>query len=482
MQPAQADVAELVDAQRSGRCGSNSVEVRVLSSASDLQLLESSRNWLLSSFQTTVKMPPDPTVIGPSEQITTKVDAYAALRERDFQRFLGGHLISVLGIQMQTVAVGWQLYEKTSSAMALGMVGLVQVIPMIGLALPAGQLADRFDRRKVLMIATALAVLSSFGLALVSARSGSVSLIYTFLFLSGTARAFQGPARSSLMPQLIPIAMFSNAVRWAVSGFELSSMVGPALGGAMIAWQKDAMMVYICAGCASIFYFTMLATLTGRRYVAERRSSSPALGPNLKTLVAGFDYVWRTRLLMAAISLDLFAVLFGGAVALLPVYAKDILQVGPNGLGWMQAAPSLGAVVMALMTTHLPPLKRSGRALLLSVVAFGVATIIFGLSRNFWLSLIMLFLTGAFDNISVVVRQTLVTILTPDEMRGRVSAVNGMFISASNELGRFESGSVAYFFGPIFSVVSGGIGTLVVVALVAWLSPQLREYGALDQE
>ncbi len=413
-------------------------------------------------------------------QDTTKHDAYAALRERDFRFFLAGHLISVLGVQMQTVAVGWQLYEKTASAMVLGMVGLIQVIPMLGLALPAGQIADHYDRRKVLMAATTLAAISSFGLALVSTRGGSVSLIYSLLFFSGVARAFQGPARSSLMPQLVPISIFSNAVRWGVSGFELSSMIGPALGGAFIALMKGATLVYLLAGFCSMYYFLMLALLAKKSYSADRSlEQSPSSG--LKTLVAGFGYVRRTRILLATMSLDMFAVLLGGAVALLPVYAKDILQVGPVGLGWMQAAPSLGAVVMALITTHLPPLQRAGRSLLFAVAGFGAATIVFGLSRNFWLSVLMLFLTGAFDNISVVVRQTLVTLLTPNEMRGRVSAVNGMFISASNEIGRFESGSVAYLFGPVFSVVSGGVGTLIVVALVARLSPQLRRYGSLEQ-
>jgi MFS family permease len=418
---------------------------------------------------------------GSTERPTTKHDAYAALRVRDFRRLLAGHLVLVLGTQMQTVGVGWQLYEETSSAMALGMVGLVQVIPIIGLALLAGQIADRFDRRKVLMAATSLAAFSSFGLAVISARGGSVLLIYTFLFLNGVARSFQGPARSSLVPQLVPLPIFSNAVRWWVSGFELSSMIGPALGGALIALMKGTTLVYLGTGLSALFFLGMLARLTKRPYVAESSSTSETKNTNLRTLVAGFGYVWQTRILLAAMMLDLFAILFGGAAALLPVYAKDILQTGPTGLGWLQAAPSLGAVTTAIITTHLPPLKKAGRSLLLAVAGFGVATIIFGLSRNFWLSLVMLFLTGAFDNISVVVRGTLVTILTPDEMRGRVSAVNGMFISASNELGRFESGTVAYFLGTVFSVVSGGIGTLIVVALVARLSPQLRRYGALDQ-
>jgi MFS family permease len=415
------------------------------------------------------------------ERLITKHDAYAALRVRDFRRLLAGHLVSVLGTQMQTVGVGWQLYEETSSAMALGMVGLVQVIPIIGLALFTGQIADRFDRRKVLMAATSLAAFSSFGLAAISAWGGSVLFIYSLLFLNGVARSFQGPARSSLMPQLVPLSIFGNAVRWWVSGFELSAMIGPALGGALIALTKGTTLVFLSAGLSGLFFLTMLARLTKRPYVAESSPTSKPSSTNLRTLLAGFDYVRQTGILLAGMTLDMFAVLFGGATALLPVYAKDILQMGPTGLGWLQAAPSLGAVTTAIVTTHLPPFKKAGRAVFLAVAGFGIATIIFGLSRNFWLSLVMLFLTGAFDNISVVVRQTLVTILTPDEMRGRVSAVNGMFISASNELGRFESGTVAYFFGAVFSVVSGGIGTLIVVALVAWLSPQLRRYGALDQ-
>ncbi|MGE0128699.1 MAG: MFS transporter [Blastocatellales bacterium] len=410
-----------------------------------------------------------------------KRDAYAALRVRDFRLFLSGHLLSVLGVQMQTTAVGWQLYEKTNSELALGLVGLVQIIPILGFALPAGHVADRFDRRKTLMTATTLAVIAAFGLAAVSTETGgrggaNVPLIYACLFLSGLARAFQGPARSSLMPQLVPHQTFSNAVSWNVSGFELSSMIGPALAGWLIYLFGGATPVYILAGFGSVVYFVMLAALTRRSYTAESRVSQT----NLKTLVAGFKYVWDTKLLFAAMSLDMFAVLFGGAVALLPVYAKDILSVGPAGFGALQAAPSFGAVTMALLTTHLPPLKKAGRALLWAVAGFGLATIVFGLSRNFWLSLAMLFLTGAFDNINVVIRHTLAMTLTPDEMRGRVSAVNGMFINASNELGRFESGSVAALFGPIFSVFSGGVGTLIVVATVALSSPQLRRFGRLD--
>ncbi|HEY8460238.1 MAG TPA: MFS transporter [Blastocatellia bacterium] len=406
-----------------------------------------------------------------------KRDAYAALRLRDFRLFLSGHLISTLVIQMQTTAVGWRLYEKTNSELALGMVGLVQIVPILGLALPAGQVADRFDRRKILATAITLSVTASLGLAAVNMwASASVRLIYACLFLNGVARAFQSPARSSLMPQLVPKQNFSNAVSWYVSGFELSSMAGPALAGWLIYMLGGVTPIYALAGLGNVFYLVMLANLTRRSYAAESRDSQA----NLKTLVAGLRYVWNTKLLLGAMSLDMFAVLFGGAVALLPVYAKDVLGVGPAGFGALQAAPSLGAITMAMLTAHLPPFKKAGRTLLWAVAGFGMTTIAFGLSRNFWLSLAMLFLTGAFDNISVVIRQTLETMLTPDEMRGRVSAVNGMFISASNELGRFESGGVAALFGPVFSVVGGGLGTLIVVATVAISSPQLRRFGRLD--
>ncbi len=413
-----------------------------------------------------------------------RTDPYAALRVTDFRRFLAGHLLSVFSVTMQTAVVGWQLYELTNSKMALGMVGLVQVLPMFLLTLPAGHAADVYDRRKLLMAATTLGVLTSCGLMYCSWQRAPVWLIYAFLFLSGVARAFQGPARSSLMPQLVPPEIFASAVSWLISGFELSAMLGPALGGLVIAFLGGATPAYAFGIFGSAFYFVMLATLTPRAYVAERQTQKPTQNKDDELegwakVVAGFHYVWNTPLLLAGMTLDLFAVLLGGAVALLPVYARDILHVGPQGLGLLQAAPSLGAVLMAFVSAHLPPFKQAGKVLLWAVAGFGAATIVFGLSRSFGLSLFMLFLTGAFDNISVVIRHTLATILVPDEMRGRVAAVNGMFINASNELGRFESGSVAALTTPVFSVVSGGIGTLVVVVLVAWRSAELRRFGSL---
>ncbi|MBX3279839.1 MAG: MFS transporter [Acidobacteria bacterium] len=428
-------------------------------------------------------MSPDPPPLTESRR-----NPYAALRVRDFRLFLAGHLTSVLGVQMQTVAVGWQLYEQTSSALALGLVGLIQVIPMLGLALPSGHAADRYDRRKLLMYASLLASASAAGLLSATLLGAGPVWIYLCLFVSGVARAAQGPARSSLMPQLVPRPIFPNAVTWGVSGFELSSMAGPALGGALIALFRSPAAVYCVSTATSIFYISMLALLTHRSYRAEQSPTQSTQAPDgakksgvdFQALAAGFKYVWHTKLLLATMTLDLFAVLLGGAVALLPIYARDILQVGPTGLGWLQAAPSFGAVTMALLMAHLPPMRRAGRTLLWAVAGFGAATIIFGVSRSFPLSLLMLFLTGALDNISVVIRHTLVQTLTPDSMRGRVSAVNGMFINASNELGRFESGSVAALIGPVLSVVSGGVGTIIVVIASALKWPELRRFGRLD--
>jgi MFS family permease len=259
-------------------------------------------------------------------------------------------------------------------------------------------------------------------------------------------------------------------------------MAGPALGGLFIAMFKGTWQVYLFAALTSTIYVFMLASIRQRSSTASVSADAVAKELDLRSLVAGFGYVRRNTVLLAAMTLDLFAVLLGGAVALLPIFAKDILRVGPVGLGWLQAAPSLGAILMALTTTHLPPMKKAGKTLLWAVAGFGIATVVFGISRSFWLSMLMLFLTGAFDNISVVIRHTLVQVLTPDEMRGRVSAVNGMFINASNELGRFESGVLAAFTGPIAAVVIGGAGTLAVVAFSALKWPELRRVGMLDSD
>jgi MFS family permease len=408
-------------------------------------------------------------------------DPYAALRLRDFRWFLAGNMLALLGLQMQTVAVSWEVYARTGSNLALAMVGLVQVLPVIGLFLPAGHFVDRFDRRKILLVVLPFAACCSLGLAWNSAAHGPIAVTYLFLMLVGTARAFLQPARAAFLPQVVAREHFSNAVTWNSAGFQLAMVMGPALGGPLVGWLNPWVVYLLNAGFALTFC-GLLWTIPPRPFVP---STEPV---SLRSLGAGLSFVWRTKVMLGAITLDMFAVLLGGATALLPVYAQVIFNSGPEWFGWMRATPGIGAVCMSFVLAHRPPLERAGRALLLSVAGFGVATIIFGYSRLLGLSFAMLFLLGALDMISVVVRHTLVQLLTPEAMRGRVSAVNGLFIGISNELGEFESGSVAWLFdrpddpafGPTVAVVSGGVGTLLVVASVALQWPEVRQYGRLD--
>lgn len=399
--------------------------------------------------------------------------AYEVIRSTNFRRYLVGNFIGVLGMQMQTFALGYEIYERTNSKLALGFVGLAQVVPVIALALVAGHVADHFSRKHVLMVCVFCLALVSAALVLISLRQAPVALIYVCLSLNGVARAFLQPAKGSLLPLIVPRSQFAHAVTWHTGGFHLAAVVGPAIGGWVVAETTRPAFVYLLDLLASLFFLAMLARISA----PTKAAASGAL--SLRTLAAGIEFLWRTRILLAAISLDMFAVLLGGAVALLPVYAKDILQVGPEGLGWMRAAPAIGALVTAFLIAHLPPMRKAGSLLLWSVIGFGIATVVFGVSRSYGLSLAMLFLTGALDNISVVIRHTLLQLSTPNEMRGRVAAVNGLFISSSNELGAFESGLVAELTTPTISVVSGGLGTIVVVAAIAWLAPELRKYGRL---
>ena len=405
---------------------------------------------------------------------------YAALQYPDFRRLVASSFLSTLGDQMAGVAVGWQLYERTHSAFSLGLVGLVEVLPVILLSLPGGYVADRGDRKRIAVGMRGALALCFGGMALISWQNWPVAWLYVCLFFIGVARAFSGPASSTLMPQVVPGEVFTNAVTWGSNAWQLASAIGPALGGLTIALTNSATTAYFAAMIGALTYALLVSTIRGNPGI-ERQAAQKRETPSLKSLVAGIQFLRQTPVLMAAITLDLFAVLFGGATALLPVYAKDILHVGPTGLGWLRAMPSVGAVSMALIVAHRPPFKRAGKAFLWAVAGFGIATIVFGVSKSFWLSLAMLFILGALDNISVVVRSALLLLRAPDEMRGRVSAVNSIFVSASNELGAFESGTVAGWLGPVFAVVSGGIGTLLVVFGVAYIWPQLRELGALHE-
>ena len=396
-------------------------------------------------------------------------DSLAALRLPDVRRYVVGRLLATFAAQMQAIAVGWHLYERTGSAWALGLTGLVEVVPALVLALPAGHLADRFDRRRVSMAAQALLAAAAVGLALVSFLAGPVWFIYLLLFFSGVGVAFSSPASNALFAQLVPPEHFANANAWLSSGRQLSAMAGPAFAGALIAISGGATPVFVLQSVCSLAFVAALAGVRNVRaaQAAVDGSAGAHEAGSLSDLFAGLRFVWRNEVFLAAITLDLFAVLLGGATALLPIFAKDVLHVSPTGLGLLRAAPSLGAFTMALITVRLPPWKRPGVTLLWVVAGFGAATIAFGLSRSFALSLAMLFLTGLFDNVSVVIRFTLEQTLTPDHMRGRVGAIHWVFIGLSNEMGAFESGATAALVGPMWSVVGGGLGTLLVVALVA---------------
>ncbi len=403
-------------------------------------------------------------------------DAYGPLRYRDFRLLVIGLFIAMFGQQMITVAIGWELYERTSSALVLGGVGLAQVIPVILLFLPAGYILDRYSRKYIMTLAQVTTALGTLGLALLSYERGSLFLIYACLVVIGSAQSFSGPAGSALVAQVIPEQAYEKAITWRSSIVQLSSVLGPAAGGFLIGILHGATWVYVLDAAASlvfVFLLLLMRVLPQKRPIANGRS--------LSSLVEGLRFLGKTQVLLAAITLDLFAVLLGGAVTLLPIFARDILHVGPIGLGWLQAGSSLGAVCMALFLAYRPAFTHAGRTLLLAVTVFGICTIIFGLSSMFWLSFLMLFLLGAFDNISVVIRSTLVLVRTPDEMRGRVSAVNSLFIGTSNQLGGFESGLAAQLFGPVIAVVAGGIGTILVVILVAWHWPEMRRLTTLRE-
>ena len=411
-------------------------------------------------------------------------DAYAVLRNRDFLLYLIGRFVASLGQQMLTVAVGWELYDRTHSALALGMVGLTQMAPMILFTLPAGHLADNYDRKRIIVLMTLVIGCASLGLTLISWLNADVFWIYLCLFTAGTARTFLWPASSAFLPHLVSRQNFSKAVTWSSGSFHLSSVAGPAAGGALIALTHHAAAVYATNTVAALVCLTLISFVRRHQVIASKEKMTSG------SLIAGFKFVFASRIILGIITLDMFAVLLGGATTLLPVYARDILNVGPIGLGFLQAALPAGSLLCALILAHRPPLQKAGRALLWAVAAFGAATVVFGISRWSWLSLLMLFVCGAVDNISVVVRHTLVQMLTPDGKRGRVSAVNSLFIGTSNELGGFESGFVAHLFGPamgnaiatgaMISVVSGGVGTILVVIAVAVFWPEIRKYGRLD--
>ncbi|MCX6105120.1 MAG: MFS transporter [Proteobacteria bacterium] len=410
----------------------------------------------------------------------TQAAPFAAFHHRDFCFFQLMRFTGTLGQQMQSVAVGWQVYAITGRAIDLGYVGLVQFLPALSLALVTGHVADLVDRRLILIVQNVILLACAAALYWLTRSQMTASYgvypIYAVLLVLGTARAFAAPAAQALLPSLVPSQDFSNAVAWSSTTWQVATILGPALGGFIFGWKDGAAVVYSAFG--ALVGLALVSNLLIRRqsFVPKRDDS----GTRWQRLLAGVHYVRAHQILFGAISLDLFAVLLGGAVALLPVYARDILHVGPLGLGILRSAPSVGASVMAIFLAFRPLKRRAGKSMLAGVFVFGLATCVFGLSTNFYLSLSMLIIIGAADLISVYVRQTLVQLRTPESMRGRVSAVNQVFIGASNELGEFESGMTANWWGAIPATIIGGLGTLIVVALWAWKFPKLRDADELN--
>lgn len=414
---------------------------------------------------------------------------YAVLRNRDFSIYLVGRFFASMGQQMLVFAIIWEINRRTNSAFALGFIGLAFMIPMVACTLPAGHVADNFNRKRIILLMTLVLSLSSLGLAVISYLNAPVIWVYACLVLVGAARTFLWPASAAFLPHIVPRPMFAQAVAFNSGTFQLSSIIGPGIAGVLAAWLESriahpAAVIYLFNAAASLICFILVMLIHSEHKVKERTTIS------FRNLGGGFGFVFQNRIILGTISLDMFAVLLGGATVLLPIYATDILNVGTRGLGWLQMAMPIGAVVCTALIAVLPPMKKAGRAMLWSVAIFGLGTIVFGLGKTFWVCFIALFICGAVDNISVIVRQTLVQILTPDEKRGRVSAVNSLFIGTSNQLGDFESGMVAGLFGTamghskafgaVFSVVSGGIGTILVVIAVALIWPEIRKYGRLD--
>lgn len=410
---------------------------------------------------------------------SSKPDPYAALRFPNYRYFVLGRSFFTLAMQMQTVAVSWEIYQRLSAntkdaALALGCIGLVQVVPMFLFALPGGQAADRFDRKTIVRTTQLLFVTCALGILILSRLQAPVAYYYMILGLAGCSRPFLAPAVTSLFPTLLPREALPNAMTWNSSIFQLTAMAGPALGGIIVAREGPATSYLINIICAGLAFLTFSLTVP----VAARTDKPPI---TLDSLLSGVRFVFGTRLLLGLFCLDLFAVLLGGATALLPIFANDILKTGPMGYGLLRASPAIGAVTMGLLTAHLPPWRHAGRVMLWGVAGFGFATIIFGISKIFWLSMAALALTGMCDNISVVVRQTVMQMITPDAMRGRVSAITFLFISCSNELGELESGLTARWMGAVGSVIFGGVGTVMVVLGSTILFPEIGKLRRLHE-
>jgi MFS family permease len=404
-----------------------------------------------------------------AESGTSRLAGRVAFTYPGFTLFLTARWFIIASLEMQSVAVGWQIYQITRKPFDLGLVGLAQFLPGILLFLVSGHTADRFERRKVLFVcyagfATCSALL--FFISLHGVRS--IYTIYAVMVMLGVVRSFNGPATRAIVPQLVPDEHLPNAVAWGSSSFQSATILGPSIGGLVYAVSNSPLSVYAISMTLSA---AAMLSMLGVRPKSKPHPREPI---SMQTVLAGLNYIWRKKIILGLISLDLFAVLLGGAVALLPVYADTILHTGPWGLGLLRCAPGIGAGAMAILLAYRPLRGKTGTTMLWCVAGFGVFTILFGLSQNLYISLAALVLVGASDMVSVIIRGVWIQIATPDEMRGRVNAVDMVFIGASNEFGQFESGLTAHWFGTVPAVVLGGIGALVVTVLWAWGFPDLR--------
>ena len=419
------------------------------------------------------------------EEVGCRPGAASAFLSRDFRLYQTARLLVIIGAEAQSVGVAWQVYQITHSALKLGLTGLALFAPGIFFVLAAGHVADRYDRRRIILGCYSLQAVCTVGMLWFALHpTGNVWPIYAVLLGVGLGRAFSGPASSALLPSLVPKNHFVNAITWGAIIFQVANITGPAVGGLLFTLQMHGAAAR-WNGAAAVYVFTLLTLLVFLVLVGAMRTK-PAQAIknsfNLETMLAGLKYVWHTKLLLGSISLDLFAVLLGGATALLPIFATEVLHAGPTALGLLRAMPSLGALLVSVFITTRPIKRGAGRKMLICVAVFGVATVVFGLSHWMWLSLLALLVTGACDMVSVVIRGSILQLATPSEMRGRVSAVNWLFVGASNEFGEFESGLTAHWWGAVRAVVIGGIASVVVTGATSVLFPRLRRADALTAE